>query len=462
MKLWQTKSSQTLHPFIEKFTVGPDLILDKYLLPFDCLASAAHAFMLHKKGYLKNGEFKKVKKILKEIYSKAITKKFELKNVEDSHSAIEGLLTKRLGELGGKIHLGRSRNDQSATTIHLFAKDELLQIRKEMLGVIEVLQTLAKKWEKLPMPGYTHTRPAMVSTLGHYFAAFAETLSIDYASIASAYDVADRCPLGSAAGYGTAVPIDRKLTSKLLGFGQLQINTLSAQMGRGQVETTTLGSLVNVSLTLSRLANDVIYFAAPEFDFFSLSDRVATGSSIMPQKKNPDALEIIRAAAGMLIGSHTQAASIVKGIPAGYQRDLQMLKQPFVQGIKLTKHCLQALQIILKNLKVNEKTILEAASNTHLYAADLANELVLEQGLSFREAYRKIKEGYLKAGWRGVVGFDDIPKINPQKQVAAKKAHGMPGNLQLEIGSKWITAEKKKFSAEEKKFEVALKKIWNL
>jgi len=462
MKLWQTTSSQKLHPFIDKFTVGLDLVLDKYLLPFDCLASTAHAYMLQEKGYLKSGEFKKVKKILKEIYSKAVARKFELKNVEDSHSAIEGLLTQRLGELGGKIHLGRSRNDQSATTIHLFAKDELLKIKKELLSVIEILQSLAKKWEKLPMPGYTHTRPAMISTLGHYFAAFAETLSIDYESVKAAYIAADRCPLGSAAGYGTAVPIDRKLTAKLLGFGQLQVNTLSAQMGRGQVEVTTLGSLVNVSLTLSRLANDVIYFAAPEFDFFTLSDRVATGSSIMPQKKNPDALEIIRSAAGILIGSHTQTASIVKGIPAGYQRDLQMLKQPFVQGVKLTKHCLQALQIVLQNLKVNEKAFEKAAEDTHLYAADIANELVLKEGLSFREAYRKVKEDYTHAGWRGVVDFGDLPSFDPEKQIAAKKSAGMPGNLQLGIGNKWLSSEKKKVASEQKKFDNTLKKIWSL
>jgi len=462
MKLWQTTSSQKLHPFIEKFTVGSDLVLDKYLLPFDCLASTAHAFMLRKKGYLKNVEFKKVQKVLEEIYLKAVQKKFELKNVEDSHSAIEGLLTKRLGELGGKIHLGRSRNDQSATAMHLFAKDELLQIRHELLSTAKVLQDMAKKYVKLPMPGYTHTRPAMVSTLGHYFAAFAETLSIDYRSVGAAYEAVNRCPLGSAAGYGTAVPIDRKLTAKLLGFEQLQLNTLSAQMGRGQVEITTLGSLVNIMLTLSRISNDLIYFAAPEFDFFSLSDDTATGSSIMPQKKNPDALEIIRGAAGMLIGSHTQAASIIKGIPAGYQRDLQLLKQPFVQGVKLTKHCLQAIQIILQNLSISKKNLEKAANDTHLYAADLANELVLKKGMSFRKAYREVKKSYTRAGWRGVVDIEDVSSFDTQKRIAAKKAAGMPGNPQLEIGFEWIADEWKKTKSERKKFESALGGIWKL
>ncbi len=225
---------------------------------------------------------------------------------------------------------------------------------------------------------------------------------------------------------------------------------------------TTLGSLVNVSLTLSRFANDLIYFSTPEFDFFELSDAIATGSSIMPQKKNPDALEIIRAASGIIIGGHTQVATIAKGIPVGYQRDLQMLKQPFVQGVKLTKHCLQALSIVLKEIKVNDKEIEKSANDTHLFAADLANELVLKKGLSFREAYRAVKEGYTKAGWRGVVGFDDVPSFDPRKQAASKRSLGMPGNLQLAVGEKWITKEKKQISAQRKKFNAALKKIWQL
>lgn len=462
MKLWQTKSSQKLHPFIEKFTIGPDLIWDKYLLSFDCLASTVHAFMLQKKGYLKVNEFKKVKKGLQEIYSKANKRKFELKNVEDSHSAIEALLTQKLGELGGKIHLGRSRNDQSATTIHLFAKDELLKIRAEILATIAILQSLAKKFASTPMPGYTHTRPAMITTLGHYFAAFAETLSIDYIGVEAAFEAVDRCPLGSAAGYGTSISIDRKLTAKLLGFENLQINTLAAQLGRGQVETTTLSALTNVALTLSRIANDLIYFSTPAFDFFELSDAIATGSSIMPQKKNPDPLEIIRAAAGILIGAHTQTATITKGLPAGYQRDLQLLKQPFVEGVKLAKHSLQAFQIVLQNLKVNEKKLEKAASDTHLFATDLANELVLKKGLSFREAYRKVKEGYTHAGWRGVIEFDDVPHFDPTKQIKSKKSDGMPGNLQLDVGTKWIVSESRKTTNEQKKFASTLTKIWKL
>jgi len=335
---------------------------------------------------------------------------------------------------------------------------------KRLNGLNKELITLnlAEKYADLPMPGYTHTRPAMVSTFGHYFAAIAETLSVDFEMVEAAFRVADRCPLGSAAGYGTSVDIDRKLTAKLLGFGELQINTLAAQLGRGQIEVAVLAALTNVGITLSRFVNDLIYFSTPEFDFLSLSDEIATSSSIMPQKKNPDPLEIIRATAGVLIGAHTQAASIVKGIPVGYQRDLQLIKAPFVQGVKLGKHSLQAVQIVLKNLEINEQAIEHAAQNTHLFAADIANELVLKKGLSFRDAYRKVKEGYEKAAWRGLVNYDEPLRLDPRKRIAAKKGIGMPGNLQLGVGRKWLFNHKKSINLATKKFEETLQKIWQL
>ncbi len=213
---------------------------------------------------------------------------------------------------------------------------------------------------------------------------------------------------------------------------------------------------------LSRLSEELILWMSPRFGFIDIADRFCTGSSIMPQKKNPDPLEIIRAAAGMLVGAHTQTATIVKGLPAGYQRDLQLLKQPFVQGVKLSKHSFQAMQIVLQNLKVNSKKLEKAASDTHLFAADLANELVLKKGLSFREAYRKVKESYTHAGWRGVIEFDDVPRFDPVKQIRSKKSDGMPGNLRLDVGRKWLAAQSRKMAGETKRFENALEKIWQL
>lgn len=464
MKLWQTKSSKKLNPIIEKFTIGSDLRLDEYLIGYDCTASVAHAYMLAKQGYLKKVEFQKVKKVLKGIFDKAIKHEYYLQGGvhEDGHSAIEDLLTKKLGELGGKIHLGRSRNDQSATAIRLFAKDEILQIRAELLATIESLLRLAQKYERLPMPGYTHTRPAMVSSLGHFFSAFAESLADDYLMVESASELTDACPLGAAAGYGSTVPTDRALTAKLLGFARVQNNTLATQLSRGKLEVTILGSLTNVMLTLSRLSNDLIYFSAPEFDFFSLTDEIATGSSIMPQKRNPDALEVIRGATGMLIGYHTQIASIVKGLPAGYQRDLQLSKHPFIEGVKLSKHSLQALQVVLKNIIVNQKKISDAASNPHLFAAGLANELVLKKGLSFREAYRRVKKCYEHATFRSVGLFDDVPSFDSLKNIKQKSGLGMPGNLNLKPTIKFIIRRKSINISEQKKFEKAIQEIWKL
>lgn len=461
-KLWQSASSKPLDPVIEHYTIGTDQKLDEYLVGYDCVASLAHAYMLSRQGYLTKAEFSKAKQALKEIYDQAIQRKFPIGDAEDGHSAIENYLTKHVGELGGKIHLGRSRNDQSATAIRVFAKDELIKIRSELLGTITVLLKLAQKYKSLPMPGYTHTRAAMVTTLGHYFAAFAETLLLDYRGLVSVSETFDSCPLGGAAGYGTTVPVDRKLTAKLLGFSSVQNNTLSAQLSRGQFELAVLEAALNINLTLSRLSNDLIYFASPEYDFFSLTDNIATGSSIMPQKRNPDPLEILRAAAGSLLGQVVEVASIIKGIPAGYQRDLQLTKKPFVEGVKFIKHSLQTIQVVLNNLIVNKDKLELAAENPHLYAADIANELVLQKGLSFREAYRKVKEEYTHATYRNTVAFADLPDFVPAHTNQRKKSLGMPGNLNLGPAQKELATANRKLSAEQKKFTAIIRKIWSL
>ncbi len=464
MKLWQSKNSTPLDPMIERFTIGSDLYLDEYLIGYDAAASAAHAYMLTQQGYLKKTEFAKVKKVLKEIYSKAVKHGYRLQGGrhEDGHSAIESVLTKKLGELGGKIHLGRSRNDQSATAIRLFAKNELFQIRTEILNVIEMLLQRAQKYAQVPMPGYTHMRPAMVSTLGHFFAAFAESLTDDYITVAAASELSDSCPLGGAAGYGTTATIDRALTSRLLGFAKVQNNTLAVQISRGKLETAILSALTNVGLTLSRLANDLIYFSAPEFDFFSLTEAVATGSSIMPQKRNPDALEIIRGNAGMLVGYTTQIATITKGLPAGYQRDLQLTKHPFIEGVKTAKYSLRALQIVLNNLIVAKDKLRTAASRPELFAANIANDLVLKKGLSFREAYRQVKTSYTQATFRSTGIFDDTPDFNPLHNIAKKSGLGMPGNLNLGSTKRLAVAAKRATNAEQRKFTKAIQKIWQL
>lgn len=462
-KLWQTDGSKKLHPEIERYTTGDDTHFDGFIIGYDALATTAHTYMLTRQGYLTAGEFQKVKVELKKIFDRAVQGPIEIPlEMEDGHTALENWLTEKIGELGGKIHLSRSRNDQSATAVRLFAKDELIQIRQALLTVIDLLLRLAKKHKQVPMPGYTHTRPAMPSSLGHYFAAYAETLTDDYRSILAAYELTDSNPLGSAAGYGTTVPIDRLLTTKLLGFSRLHINTLSTQLSRGKISAAILGALSNVSLTLSRFAHDLINFSAPEYDFFSFDDSVTTGSSIMPQKRNPDPLEIMRGVAGVILGYQVQVSMIVKGLPAGYQRDLQLTKQPMVEGLKIAKRSLRALAVILDNLRINATTLTRAASNPHLFAANLANELVLEKKLSFREAYRQVKESYQHAAFRTTVTFDDVPSFDPVANIARTAGHGMPGNLYLAQNEQYVRAARTKATADQKKFKKITQDIWKL
>lgn len=453
-KIWQSKKSVPLDKTIEKFTVGPDLEMDARLIEYDVVASTAHAAMLSKVGHLKKSDFGKLKKELKVIFEKIKANKFSLKGHEDMHSAIEAELIKKLGELGGRIHLGRSRNDQSAVAIRLFTKKELIEISAELLAVIEQLLKLAKKWNKVPMPGYTHVRPAMPSTVGVYFAAFAEALSDDYQSIKSALETFDSCPLGASAGYGSTVPVDRKLTAKLLGFSRVQNNVLGTQIARGQMETTTIGALTNFAVTVSRLSNDLAYFSSSAYDFFRLGDNISTGSSIMPQKRNPDPLEILRGIPGLLLGFHTQVATISKGLPSGYQRDLQLTKKPLIEGLKLSKHALQALDVVLKNISVNKGKLTKATSDPQLYAAEMANDLVMQKGLSFREAYRQVKDIYL--------GEEKLPTRNPQKTISDSKGMGMPGNLNLKPTQEAVNKEKRCLSSARKKFENIFKKIWQI
>lgn len=454
MKLWQTKKSVPLDPVVEQFTIGTDRIFDRFLVEFDAIASAAHAAMLAKQQLITKTEFHKLQKILQEIAQQSAAGKFSLKNFEDGHSAIEAELIKKLGTLGGKIHLGRSRNDQSATAIRLFAKSKLLATRRQLLGTISELLHLAEKFEKVPMPGFTHTRPAMLTTVGHFFAAFAEALTDDLQILKSVTETFDACPLGAAAGFGTTIPVDRKLVAKLLGFKKVENNTLRTQLARGGMELAVLSALGNATITSSRLANDLIYFSAPEFKFFDLKDNISTGSSIMPQKRNPDPLEISRGTAGVILGQYVKVAGIVKGLSAGYQRELQLTKQPLIEGLMLTENSFESLSIVLRNLIVNKKQLAKAAKNPQIYATEFANNLVIKKGLSFREAYRESKKIFADAV--------ELPQFDPTKTLAQTCGIGMPGNLNLGLTRKFVTTEKRTITNMQQKFVNTLAKIWQL
>ena len=315
------------------FTVGKDPQLDQALIEYDCIGSAAHVTMLSrmrgKARLFSKAERDRVVAELRAIMKQARRSAFEITTEDqDVHMAVERVLTNKLGDLGRKIHTGRSRNDQVAVDLRLYAKDELLGVMEDIVALAQVLCKLGKKHERVPMVGRTHMQPAMPSSVGLFLTAYVESLLDDVVLVMDAYQMNDQCPLGSAAGYGVPLPIDRELTSKLLGFSRTQHNVLYASNSRGKYEAIILGALSQVMGSLSRLASDLIMYSMPEFGYFELPAAYCTGSSIMPQKKNPDVLELVRAKASRVMACASAANDLLKGLPGGYNRDLQDAKEP--------------------------------------------------------------------------------------------------------------------------------------
>jgi len=431
MLLWQ-KSNITTDPQVHAFTVGEDYLLDQKLVKYDVLGSLAHARMLLKIDLLKNFEYEKIKQILFSIFQKAEKGEFKItQKEEDMHTAIENRLIKDAGSLGKKIHTGRSRNDQILTALKLFAKNESLKIELEALTLAQNFIDFAIKYEYIPLPGYTHTRLAMPSSMGQWAGAFAEGLLDDLKLLHSAFDYIDSCPLGSAAGYGVNIPLDREFTAELLGFKKVQINTLACANSRGKSEAVIISALAQISITLSKWASDLIWFSMPTFGFFIIPEEATTGSSIMPQKKNPDVLELIRAQSGLAIGALNQVQNIINSLISGYHRDFQLTKKPFLETIQNIYASLNIANKIMPKIKVDAEKC-STAFAPEIFAADAANELVLEKNLPFRDAYRKISEN-----------LNELKNIDQVKNLKSKKHLGAPGNLQLKkFGEIISTAQK--------------------
>ena len=353
-KLWQ--KDYKLNEEIEKFTVGNDFLLDKNLIKYDVYGSIAHAIMLNKIGILTKDELKKLKKTLIEILKLSQKNKFEIKQEdEDVHTAIENYLTKKLGDLGKKIHTARSRNDQVLVDLRLYTKEKLLEAQKLALELAGALVYSAEKYKNAPMPGYTHSRKAMPSSVGLYFASFAESLIDELEILEEAYEINDQCPLGSGAGYGLPLNVDRQITADLLGFEKVQNNVIYVQNSRGKFESFAVFALSAVMNDLARISNDLIMFSMEEFGFFKLPDEFCTGSSIMPQKKNPDVLELIRAKSAKVDSNLYLIKSIIIKLPTGYNRDLQLTKEPLMESFDITLSSLRIFSTVIKNLQVNEE-----------------------------------------------------------------------------------------------------------
>ena len=387
MKLWQKGAAA--HQKVDHFTVGKDREYDLQLAAYDCEASMAHANMLAKIGLLSSQEAEQLNQVLKELQTELKNGTFTIEEEhEDMHSKIEHVLTERLGDLGKKIHTARSRNDQVLVAMHLYLKDELKTIKSQVVDLFDLLLALAEKHKAKLIPGYTHLQVAMPSSIGLWLSAYAESLIDDLHFWESAYKIADQNPLGSAAGYGSAFPIDREFTTQALGFEQLKVNAVAAQMSRGKLEKSTAMAFASIGSTLAKLSMDICLYMGQDFNFISFPDELTTGSSIMPHKKNPDLFELVRGKCNALQALPNQLALLTTNLPSGYHRELQLAKGPIIEAVQEIKACLDILLFSLPNLQVN-KDITEQKKYDYLFSVDTLNAEV-RAGKPFRDAYRDL------------------------------------------------------------------------
>lgn len=387
MKLWQ-KDKTSLEE-VEKFTVGKDRELDIYLAPFDVLGSLAHTKMLESVSLLTKDELVLLEVELKNIYHLIGERNFKLnEGVEDIHSQVELMLTEKLGDIGKKIHSARSRNDQVLVDLKLFLRSEIEKLVLSTKSFFDLLIQQSEKYKADLLPGYTHLQLAMPSSFGLWFGAYAESLVDDLITLEAAYQIVNKNPLGSAAGYGSSFPINRSMTTDLLGFDNLNYNVVYAQMGRGKTERIVASALGNIAATLSKLSMDACLYLNQNFGFISFPDQLTTGSSIMPHKKNPDVFELIRAQCNRIQALPNEIMLMTTNLPSGYQRDLQLLKEHIIPAFENLQNCLTMATLMLSNIEV-KKDLLQEEKYKFLFSVEEVNKLVL-QGMPFRDAYKKV------------------------------------------------------------------------
>jgi argininosuccinate lyase len=425
MKLWQ-KNIDSLKE-VEKFTVGRDREFDLQLAPFDVLGSIAHVKMLAEVKLLSKEEATQLMAELKNIYHSIQSSKFKIENnIEDIHSQVEFLLTEKLGDAGKKIHSARSRNDQVLLDIKLFLRDEIEKLVTSLEPFFDLLQTQSEKYKDHSLPGYTHLQLAMPSSFGLWFGAYAESLVDDMITLKAAFDVVNKNPLGSAAGYGSSFPINRSLTTKLLGFDDLNYNVVYAQMGRGKTERIVAMALANVADTLSKLSMDACLYLNQNFDFISFPTELTTGSSIMPHKKNPDVFELIRSHCNRIKSLPNEIMLMTTNLPSGYHRDLQLLKEHLFPAFLTIRDCVEMAGLMLSSVEI-KKNILADDKYKYLFTVEEVNKLVME-GTPFRDAYKIVGQK--------VEGGSFVP---PSSEGIARGSHeGSIGNLSnQDIKKQW-------------------------
>jgi argininosuccinate lyase len=388
MKLWQ-KNNTSISEIVEKFTVGRDKEFDLMLAKYDVVGSIAHVKMLGETGLMTKEETISATSGLEEIRKEIDDARFTMdEGMEDIHSQIEYMLTKRIGEAGKKIHTGRSRNDQVTLDIKLYLRDELIQVRDEVKQLFDVLIRLSEKHKNHFLPGYTHLQIAMPSSFGLWFGAYAESLADDMELVAAAYTVVNKSPLGSGAGYGSSLPLNRKRTAELLHFRTLNWNSVYAQMSRGKTEKIVAMSLSSIAATLGKLAMDCCLYMNQNFGFISLPSELTTGSSIMPHKKNPDVFELTRAKCSRIQALPNELSLLLNNLPSGYHRDLQLSKEILFPAIGELRACIGMLMLMFSNIEVKEN-ILDDPRYKYLFSVEAVNELV-NNGVPFREAYQQV------------------------------------------------------------------------
>ena len=417
-KIWRPRYD--LNEVIEAFTVGKDYRLDQDLVVWDCLGSIAHGTMLQSIGILNEEELDQLKAELLSIMEDAKEGRFAVKmEDEDVHAAVESRLIKTLGDVGKKVHTARSRNDQVLVDLRLFGKAKLLVLERDLLELSQALLNLSESHKDTPMVGRTHTQRAMPSSVGLWAASFLESLLDDRELLVCAYRINDQCPLGSAASYGVPLEIDRELTAKLLGFAKVQNNVLYVNNSRGKIASILLCACVQIMQDLAKLAQELILFSMPEFGYFEIPPELCTGSSMMPQKTNPDGLELTRAKSATVLSHLFRVLEIIRTLPTGYNRDGQETKEPFMEGLSLTVASVRVMALTVSGLQVCEEKLL-AGFHPDVFATDRALDLVTK-GMPFREAYEEVKRS-----------LESLAKLDPKDTIERRTHQGATGNLGLE------------------------------
>ena len=424
-KLWN-KSKIKSNEIVDKYCFSAGIELDNQLVVYDVYGSIAHAQMLVKIGVINENEFIKIKKCLIEIIYSHKNNQFKIsKDDEDVHTKIENYLTEKLGDLGKKIHTGRSRNDQVLVDLRLYSKEKLLNIVVSINRLIDTFIKFAQEYEFIPMPGYTHMQKAMPSSVGMWAGSFAEQLLDQVNILKSVYKLNDQSPLGSGAAYGVSLPIDRELTSKILGFSKVQNNSLYCQISRVTIQLSITQLLIQIMLCASRFAQDLLLFTTSEFDFFDVDEFICTGSSIMPQKKNLDLMEYVRAKTHTVIANQQLLTSIASSLPSGYNADFGQTKGSFMESFNITLQTLEVLNVSIKSIKPNKINLIKSCTS-EIYSTYFAYKLV-EKGLPFRKAYLKVKNN-----------LKQINSPDPVKFLKLSNHSGGTNNLKLKLIKKEV------------------------